>query len=141
MVISAETTASPPAVITANGSKFQKANDFCLTVTPFCFKMVFHSRPARLAEKVKLTAPILLATAKAIAAALVECSGKSGAARTTFVRRMVAPMLVPATLHMRTPRTPMSQTVGCIWRSEARTSQFAKTCIHPWCSRPSMRIN
>lgn len=139
--ISAETIPSPTVVITASGSKFQYANVLCFTIIPFCPNIELHSKPAKLAEKVKLTAPILLAIARAIAAALVLGPENPGAARTIFVRRMVAPIFVPATLHITTPNTPIIHIVGYICLSVAFTSQWPKTSIQPWCARPSIRMN
>ena len=72
----------------------------------------------------KLTAPILLDTGRARAAAFSLLAG-SCAACTIFVKRIVAPMFVPAKLHKMTTRTPTNYMVGIIWRFEALTSHTA----------------
>ena len=107
------TTARPTAVITFIGKRFQYAKVLCLMRKPLCSRIPFHSKPARLAEKVKLTAPMLLATANAIAAARKVLYGRL-AARQTFVMRIVAPILVPEILQRMTPKTPTSHMVGYI---------------------------
>lgn len=109
--ISMQTTPSPTAVMTVIGKIFQKANMDCFMGIPFWLRIPLHNSPAKLAENVKLTAPTLLATAKAIAAALKLWSGNA-AARTTFVKRIVAPILVPERLQRTTPKTPTIQMVG-----------------------------
>ena len=129
--ISADTMPNPTPVITANGHIFHRANVLCRTCIPFWFNICFHSNPARLALKVNDTAPILDETAKAIAADRLNASrftsvstgADSVACRTTLVSRIVAPMFVPLQLQRITPRTPTSQTVGCILRPDATTSQ------------------
>lgn len=59
----------------------------------------------------------------------------------TLVRRMVAPMFVPAILHISTPITPIIHIVGCICPCEALDNQWANTSIQPWWSKASIRIN
>lgn len=139
--ISADTTPSPTPAITNKGSRFQKANVRCRTTTPLCLRIPAHSNPAKLAQNVAPTAPMLLPTASAMAAARSVGGGTPGAARSTFARRMVAPIFVPAQLQRAMLRTPMSQMVGWSAPSVARRYQVAKTSIQPRRARPSMRMN
>ena len=106
----------------------------------FCFNIVTHSSPARLEENVKLTAPILLATARAIAAALSVETSKP-AWWIILVKKMVAPMFVPAMLHRMTPIMPTSQIAGNILPPEAMANHLPKISIHPFLVNASIRIN
>ena len=65
-----------------------------------------------IAENVEPTALTLLATADAIAAALVLSGDNPFAARTILVRGVVASIFVPAMSQRMTPKTPTTYIVG-----------------------------
>lgn len=155
MVTTARATAQPAVVINNNGSIFHIANSLAVTVIPFCRNIprqsnpvISHSRdiPARLAEKVNDTAPMLEPTANANIPAVSSFGGistrsaKSGCLM-ILTRRIVAPMLVPDTLQRITLMMPTKKTVAGREKPTTIASQFENTSIQPVYESASTRMN
>ena len=108
---------------------------------PFCIRIFRHSRPARLALKITLMAPMFVPTANAMLAALVSC-GDSGTeyCAMILVRRMVLRILVPA-MPQRTMLMMPTEKMVLATETVRWESQLAKVLVQPWKTRASTSMN
>jgi hypothetical protein len=102
--------------------------------------------PAKLAENVNDTAPILDPTARASIPAVSSFGGMSSRCAKLgcfriLTRRIVAPMFVPETLQRMTLKTPTTKTVAGIELPTTVASQFENTLIQPVYDNASTRMN